>query len=700
MSLYKFINLAQIHAARGADSILRYTTRFGIYRIQLFKTLLISTLLLIFITQIFHSLSSSSSEQAHKDLLVIKPEDVYNSHYDSLVDLQNLEHLGLNQRCNTFFEKLSSSQDFKDFDWFNANLKDVKIVPKLKTFLEQKKLEHKQDDKIPNDKIKEWEKEYNSNFSNDKIYMKRLLDFISNLRIYGTCYIENNLFNEITGAKKAYNLFWDDEAKKDLTNSNTFQISNELEIRLFPWITKIYPVFKHGLKQLSVGLPQISNDADNDDQDFNSKSSFLYNYKHGLNGKGIVIPIYDSSDIKYLFKISKTLRFIGNKLPIQIVHKGLIDEDDEKKIYEAFIKDIDGDEFFHTDIIDSLPNGYDTTLSKQDIYFVDIKMSITDIYSKSIMNRVKFKNFAILFSSFQKIILLDPSILPFNKLTTLLQNEQFIQSNSLFFPDLRYSTPAKLNEVEFFTDLLPNKVDSHFFGIEQVSSDFVKSSRFFHKNFAQLVNNDVVVLNKRDNFLGVLLSLSISHLPLKFETPFIENEFVWLGSLLSGEKVYFHDTPTSLIGTFTDDSNRRIKLSASKEICSSHKGVFDNDNSTLIFITNGAFNCDEDNIELEKEVDKPFFRGFQGKVESLKKWQLEKTSFKAAIIPVAQEFQVPNKIDEVAVSISNEEHYCNNQMLCVYDILGAKDDAQYHGQVIEIDSNQHQVVEFIEKLWS
>ncbi|CAM9022301.1 unnamed protein product [Wickerhamomyces anomalus] len=663
MSLYKIINLAQAHAARGADSILRYTTRFGIYRIQLFKTLLISTLLLIFITQIFHSLgSSSSSDQAHKDLLVIKPEDVYNSHYDSLVDLQNLEHLGLNQRCNTFFEKLSSSQDFKDFDWFNSNLKDVKIVPKLKTFLEQKKLDNKQD-KYSNDQLKEWEKEYNQNFSNDKIYMKRLLDFISNLRIYGTCYIENNLFNEITGAKKAYNLFWDDEAKKDLTNSNTFQISNELEIRLFPWITKIYPVFKHGLKQLSVGLPQISNDADNDDQDFNSKSSFLYNYKHGLNGKGIVIPVYDSSDIKYLFKISKVLRFSGNKLPIQIVHKGLIDEDDEKKIYEAFTKDIDGDEIFHTDIIDSLPNEYDTTLSKQDIYFVDIKMSITDTYSKSIMNRVKFKNFAILFN-------------------------------------LRYSTPAKLNEVEFFTDLLPNKVDSHFFGIEQVSSDFIKSSRFFHKNFAQLVNNDVVVLNKRDNFLGVLLSLSISHLPLKFETPFIENEFVWLGSLLSGEKVYFHDTPTSLIGTFTDDSNRRIKLSASKEICSSHKGVFDNDNSTLIFITNGAFNCDEDNIELEKEVDKPFFRGFQGKVESLKKWQLEKTTFKAAIIPVAQEFQVPNKIDEVAVSISNEEHYCNNQMLCVYDILGARDDAQYHGQVIEIDSNQHQVVEYIEKLWS
>lgn len=693
--------MAQVHANGGIDSLLRYTTRFGIYRIQIFKTLLISTLVLIFLTQIFHASSSSSTsaQSSHKDLLVIKPEDVYNSHYNSLVGLQDLEHLGLNERCNQFFEKLSQSNDFKDFDWFNSNLKDVKIVPKLKTYLEQKKIDQNaKGEKITNDNVKEWEKDYNQNFSQDKVYMSKLVDFISNLRIYGTCYIENNLFKEITGSKKAYNLFWEDEANKELANSNTFQISNELEIRLFPWITKIYPVFKHGLKQLGVGIPEISS-SDNDDQDYNSKSSFLYNYKHGLNGEGIVIPVYDNADIKYLLKLAKVLRFVGNKLPIQIVHKGEIDELDETKIYEAFTKEFDVDEFFHSETIDSLPLGYDTALTKQDIYFVNIKMSISENYS-SRLNRVSFKNFALLFSSFRKAMLLDASVLPFQRLTQILQSDKFTSSGSYFFPNLRLSSPARLNEVEFFKDLLPNKVDEHFFGIPKTSQDFISGSRFFTSHFAQVVNGDVMVIDKRDNFLGLLLSLSFSYLPLNFETTLIQNEFTWLGLLLAGEPdVYIHEIPTSLVGTFTDDPNRRIKLSASKEICSTHKGVFDVDNSTLLYISGGAYNCDKD-ISLEQEIPKPFYRGFNGNKESLKKWQLEKTSFKAAIIPVAQEIEAPNNIDEVDVSISNKEEYCKGEMLCVYDILGAKDEKKYHGEVIEFNEAQHQVIEFVEKLWS
>lgn len=683
------------------DQILRYTTRLPLPRIQLFKTFLISSLLLILVIQLFHTSSSSSKDSSHSGLLVIKPEDAYNSHYDSLIDLTNLEHLSLNEKCNEFFKQLSSSQEFKDFDWFKSNLNGISIVPRMKTFVEGKKQEAKEAKKhVTGDMIKSWEKEFNENYSNDKIYIKKLIDFISNLRIYGTCYIEDNLFKEITGVKKAYNLFWEDEAKKELDNTNTFQLSNELEIRMFPWLTRIYPVFKHGLQQLNVGLPEIA--TDNDDQDYNSKSSFLYNYKHGLNGKGIVIPIMNRAAVNHVLRLAKVLRFIGNKYPIQFVHHGVISEDDESKIYEAYTKDIELDDVFNEHTIAFLGKEYDLALPKQDVYFVNMKMSISESYRES-LNPSTFKNLAVLFSSFQKIIMMDPFIVPFNKILELFENEKFQSTGSYFFPNYRLKIPAKYNDLEFFTDLMPNKIDEHFFGIQQVSTSFLEQNRFFSEKFSNVINNDILAIDKRDNFLGILLALTLNHLPLNFETPLIENEFIWLGILMGGEPdVFFHNIPPATLGYFTDEPNRRIHLSASKEICSTHKGYFDSTdskNATLLFMTDGALNC-EKTIDFEKDIHKAQYRGFRGRINELKKWTNERSKIRAAIFPVKQEYEAPNNIDEEDVSISNHEGYCAGTMYCSYDILGAKDDKKYHGDVLEFDEHQYQLIEFVERLWA
>ncbi|CCH42392.1 Alpha-1,3-mannosyltransferase MNN1 [Wickerhamomyces ciferrii] len=678
------------------DKVFQYTANVGIYRIQVFKTTVIVTLLFIFAFQIFHG---TSGLEQNRELLVIKPDEAYNTHYDSILGVEGFEKMELSERCVKLFNNVNGNSDFKDFEWFYKNLNDIKITPSLKSFIAQKKAEVKQKgERVKDDMIREWEKTYQKDFATDKLYIQKLINYMSTQRVFGTCFIENNLFQEATGIK-AYNIFWDDEVDSELSKSNIFQLSNELEIRLFPWISKIYPVYKHGTEQLPVGVPSVG-DA-HDDEDYNPKSSFLYNFKHGLNGQGIVLPVFDSKDIEHVKRLGKVLRFIGNELPVQIVHKGDLKDTDEAEILEIYSEEIDSSKYFQDDSFDQLPPFYTKSLPKQDVYFANIEMSVNAKFHKS-WDRTRYKNFALLFSSFQRVLMLDPAVLPLNGLLSILQNVDFTKTGTYYFPDFRLNAPVDKNELEFFTDLLPTKVDEHLFPISQVSKEFLENSRFFKDGFTSIANNDVIVLDKKEQFLGILTSLTLSHLPLTFKTKNIQKEFIWLGPLLSGysPEVHFHSSNMGIVGEYTEEENRRIKDSVSKEICSMHKGHFDSDNSTLLFVTNGALNCDRDGLNLEEEIKKPAYRKFKGQVKDLIKWNLEATKLKAAIIPIQQEITAKNKVDEVDTSITDKEGYCNSEILCAYDILGAKNDKKFHGDVVEFTASQYQVLEYIDSLWT
>lgn len=95
--------------------------------------------------------------------------------------------------------------------------------------------------------------------------------------------------------------------------------------KLFPIFTGDFPTFQRWNGLLIEGFPEQHEDLGSEGTASRmhkaSKWSFWRHLKESMKGRGIVISLGENGvgDVKRLLKV---LRAIGNKLPIQLVHKG------------------------------------------------------------------------------------------------------------------------------------------------------------------------------------------------------------------------------------------------------------------------------------------------------------------------------------------------------------------------------------------
>lgn len=126
-------------------------------------------------------------------------------------------------------------------------------------------------------------------------------------------------------------------------------------------------------------------------------------------------------DVKRLLKV---LRAIGNKLPIQLVHKG----DVPKAAMQDIIKVGRGD--FNLEI----ENQFHSIGNPQDIWFVNAEKTLNSS-SSHLFQRFSNKWIASLFNSFEEMILMDCDSVPFVEPELFLEATEYKDTGALFFKD-------------------------------------------------------------------------------------------------------------------------------------------------------------------------------------------------------------------------------------------------------------------------
>jgi hypothetical protein len=667
---YSLVVLVTMNPSLAIDIVHRYFTRVRAPKGSTLKIGLIAVLALVIISQL---LSGSSSKSDH--VLVLKPVNELSDHYENV--LSDFDSLSLNERCLKFFAGLLEKPETFDLG------REFQVAPNFDMFVKSKK----QEDLSPDDATLDvWKQQYNSEYAKAKAVEEKFTKFISNTRVYGKCFIENNIF-----AKES--MFWSDSSEED--ESQKFHLSNEFGVKLFPWTPQVRPVFKRfGLKTVETVIPEVSNSYT---QQTEGRASFFHNFRSSLNGKGIVIPVQTKKDYEYTLHLIKLLRFLNVNLPVQIVHKGFLNPEQEVSLYHALTDDVNESSLFSDEILESLPVGFNSEFPPiEDAWVVNIALVFDDNYTRD-MTSATFKTASLLFSSFEEVILLDPLTVPMRRLFELFDTIGYKKTGSYYFPNYRLNEPSSPNEVEFVENLFPTNVDEHVFGITNVLKEPLQDSRLFGDNMAYSVSTDVIALNTKTHFLGLLLSLHLQFSKVGFKTKDLKNDMPWLGPLIAGTpQLHIHEVPVSVIGDFTPDENKVIQ-SVSKEICSIHRAYldsFDGSAQPVLFITNGVSNCNAD-VTLEEETKLRFYSSFKDKGKAVR----DRTLFKAVIVPGKQEVTSRNSIGEVERFITNEYGICDSESWCAYDVLGARYEPQFQAQVVKFDDQGFQLLELVSKVW-
>ncbi|KAG2736358.1 hypothetical protein G9P44_000448 [Scheffersomyces stipitis] len=300
------------------------------------------------------------------------------------------------------------------------------------------------------------------------------------------------------------------------------------------------------------------------EQESNERFCFWKEVLKSMSGSGIVVSASDQQ-VTEVMNLLKVLRFLENELPIQIVHKGDLNRDSQKRIIE-------------------IGRGVDTPHDKfkQNVWFVDVSNCLhIDHLNK--FTRFKNKWLSVLFSSFEEIILMDADTVPLVKPSTLLQNEKYKRSGALFFKDRALSETIWSSEVYLYKSLLPNNLEQRVFGTA-LQTKRIFENTFFRLNRRHFMESGLVVLNRNHHMTGLLMGCQLNMWDLTSKPVHGDKELFWLGQLLSGQEDFeFANKHAAAIGQV--EQSGKIK-----KVCSTQVAHFD-DNGELIWINGGLSTC-------------------------------------------------------------------------------------------------------------
>ncbi|CCH60420.1 hypothetical protein TBLA_0C06250 [Henningerozyma blattae CBS 6284] len=435
------------------------------------------------------------------------------------------------------------------------------------------------------------------------------------LRIYDRCFIQNNvdinkIFNkdlEIDNKEgKFQNNFHQPNPK--LEYSNQF----EFEHRMFPFLkyfnennfTEMIPHFKGpDGKDIVKGKIPIIDPTDgslihSDDYNYDITKTFWSNWNilsSKVGKRGIILSFSDGQTETALRLIS-TLRFMGNRLPIQIIFKNDIsDKSIEQVFYVATNKNYKP---FNDQV-----NWEHKNDVKQNVYFVDIE-NLLDPKYKDKFSRFKNKWLASNFNMFEEFLFIDTDAITYIDPNDYFELQEYKESGTVFFRDRtwpkQWGDEAKCSSL---MSLLPPRIleSKYFNNYPLFDVDYIKETpstrlsieekiykRYFENGRIHQMESGVFAINKNKHIISILTGtiLNIDH--VTESCGYGDKEFFWFGFMISGHKYRFYNTTVGVIGNY--DPIHKSDVQEVGEICSVQISHFTHDNK-LMWINGGSNNC-------------------------------------------------------------------------------------------------------------
>ncbi|CAI5757932.1 unnamed protein product [Candida verbasci] len=547
----------------------------------------------------------------------------FTSHYNH--NLDKIKSIPLNEKCHTFYSQLLESDPQFKFKAFNSvgerldkssDRKEMFFKNELNTLKNEHRKGHPDKEFIPTLGMNRTiESKYYANLSKTQRVIQSMADTATIIRVFGKCFLNNDKI--------------DDSLNK---------LSLEFSKRLFPFITNSIPVFRKAGTTQENGWPVVKND-EIDYKTQNSDESIMF-FRDNSKGKGIVISA-TSRHAKDLQRLIRILRALNNQLPIQIIFKNDINKRNMELLEAAAVADVENvldqttspnehqNHLPELNLLQEYKN-YGSDFPKQDLTFVNIVSCLERGYKYSFPGYSN-KVLALLFSSFEEIILLDADTIPLVPPSEFFESNEYQKSGTYFFQDRSLRDNNDFMETNFFSNLFPTNEKSieTLFNIPQVTSKTMNNK--YMTGWRHFQEAGVVVFNKKQHFLGLLMMFPLSLWAEPVHSSIWgDKEMYWLGLSMAGDENYeFNSNAAASIGENTILQNRKYyPNSKSNEVCSTHPGHV-NSEGKLLWINSGFSYCKK-NGYFRDRVKYPFSTFENKELISLFQSPLQ---IKAALIP-------------------------------------------------------------------
>lgn len=635
--------------------------------------------------------------------------DISDSYTDLIKDYgETFYRYAFHNKCSIYFNSLYqrddswSLTDFHElpYDGLIFEKKEVYMNDKLKTYKNDKHKEMSDDEfkKIIESEnlIQLYELEYQKAVKESRDTEKTLIGASTHLRVFGACYLDQY------GVRNKYS-----------SDTRTEKECYDIEMRMFPWLSRKPPIYKRWDGTELKTLPVMSEYTDQL-PDYNPvvTDCYMKNLKHELNGKGITISAKDDH-FDLLAGLISLLRALGNKLPIEIVHKGDMSDAIQKKLIT--VARMDTPDLKTVENLDTILTERNITnfnqknktqieevFPKQEIWFVDVQGAISANY-RDRFNGYANKLLAYFFSSFKNCILLDSDTIPVVDLDTyILQSESYQQDGAYFFKDRELFYQGITSDRKFFAKLMPSKIDTAMFSIPSATPKTLKN-RFIGGRFLHYMESGLVAIDKSRHFTGVLTTLQLQIWAPAASKVWGDKELFWLGLSISGDEEYHMNAlPAGSVGQITPTNLRKNKNGnelIGRELCGTHPAhVSDGDNSTLLWFNSGFQFCKKDSYNDDYDRNKIYQNLFKDK-EALRDYYQNYINIDTVMIPKHAEYFVGNDIQENPRGWEFVNDQCSGYLFCAYDKVGGKDDPISNALVIDINKQQRAKYDFYGSAW-
>ncbi|CAK7902704.1 putative alpha-1,3-mannosyltransferase Mnt4p [[Candida] anglica] len=633
----------------------------------------------------------------------------------------------ISRKCEVYFKQYETRQKRIDLEFLATFELDELLYKKKRWFrnysINRKKVLSKQGIKFGTEHEVEASNLYNEKVANHVKFESQTVDDFNHLRIFGKCFLEEN------------------EVSDELCKSKN-------ELNLYPWYSGKYPLFSNWEgKLLRNGEVPIFKNNDKESHTGDSNQCSLRKWQKLSNGKGFVFPVVGSFNTDNLKRIIKVLRVLQNDLPIQVIHVGALSSNDIKAIIDVGRTELFTPPESHRKR--EIPFNISKDYPKQDIWFVDLR---------SVVDQEKFPNFkdyssfhlslSYFFNSFQDAIILSDKVIPLlrNLGTDLFNNERYQKYGITLFKSPSYPTtkmrkfdPGFHEVTSLLKDYLMPSIDDHqVFGIFQRDKVLATSNRVLEKNFQQLLDPNLIVLNKSKVLSGLLITCNmqfykIFHLRFKPPNDKLHSvEYLWIGQEIAGtnEKVNFNMIHGTGLGVLTPSEKRPYEiLTTSEELCSSSWGqVDDADVFKLLYVTshqgenwmnmNPSFpNSIKErfSIPVEKTIDNVFLKDKEDGEEAKKitieemdtrifdeTFAINPYSIQLSMLPATLDTHVGDEFYLEPKNAWFEQVFAGSQKAhpywCCYDIVGSPDSDQ-RGRIISYNNATQSEYNFLTDVW-
>lgn len=477
------------------------------------------------------------------------------------------------------------------------------------------------------------------------------------IRLYHYCFIEGQL--DAIDVFKGNDYF-----------TNAFNYQN----RMFPFLKNLFPSYTRymypEIKNLKTG--EIVDQPKTSLSVTEYNANFLTNWIKEAKGKGIVLTV-SQNDVKLIRQQLFIWKELGNKYPIQIVHKGGELTEELQDMIKSFAEE-----------------------TEQDVSIVNLEPILDSGYAAKYILNFHNKWFATMFNTFEEVLLIDADAVPYYSAEEFFNLPGFTTTGFQMWRDREivgeYSP-------KFCAEMMPMfepTVEEH--GIigsqlvfklsdpnlkNPVTSEARAISEFYLKSILHHVDSGLVVINKKAKFHSLLMS-ELLHQHTKFSRcTYGDKELFWLGAFTAGEDYAIDAQSAAIIGPLG-----KVESTGKSYICATQMGHSD-ERDRLMWNNGGLRTCKFDNAaELDWTKAEDYFENRYGTQDNLHNIYNSRLQIDGYIIPDTEK----NEWIQIGE--------CKGYMYCAFIAESNTDSELDTGKIIRFSDTERERINKISEMWN